>query len=114
VRRAIALVVVSDKLTYTAERWQLYEGSLVGVPADVLSAVRRFGSDSDRVEDVRARMQARERMATRQRMHTRASDLEYDKGSPEDTTAMILARAKKRQALHDTVQAALTESEFAD
>jgi phage head maturation protease len=101
----------SDKLTFTAKRWQLYEGSLVGVPADFLSAVRRFGSDSDHVEDVRTRMEARERMAARQRMHARASDLEYDEANPQDPVKMIIDRAKARQKLHDTVQKALAASD---
>jgi hypothetical protein len=57
-----------DDLTFTATRWQLYEGSLVGVPADINSAVRKLGRGSDHVEQTRARMEARQRMHQRQRM----------------------------------------------
>jgi phage head maturation protease len=90
----------SDELTFTATRWTLYEGSLVGVPADILSAVRKVGGDpdADSVADVRARMESRERMATRSRMHARASDLEtYDKGEPADIVAEILANMTAKQ-----------------
>jgi phage head maturation protease len=53
-----------DDLTYTATRWQLYEASLVGVPADILSAVRKLGNGSDfNVADTIARMEARQRMS---------------------------------------------------
>jgi phage head maturation protease len=37
-----------DELTFTATRWQLFEASLVGVPADAASSIRSFGSGKDR------------------------------------------------------------------
>jgi phage head maturation protease len=52
----------ADDLTFTATRWQLYEASLVGIPADVDSAIRKLGGKSDRLDDVRARMNARQHM----------------------------------------------------
>ena len=89
----------SDDLTFTATRWQLYEGSLVGVPADSASAIRRAGGNTDHVEDARARMEARERMAIRSRIAERASDLEtYDSDDPADIVAAIIDRVKKAQA----------------
>jgi phage head maturation protease len=57
-----------DDLTFTATRWQLYEGSLVGIPADIHSAVRKLGRDSDHVEQTRMRIETRLRMHQRQRM----------------------------------------------
>jgi hypothetical protein len=90
----------SDDLTFTATRWILYEGSLVGVPADSLSAVRKVGGDTDAhsVEATRARMESRERMAARERMHARATDLEtYDEGEPADIIAEILANMTAKQ-----------------
>jgi prohead serine protease len=54
-------------LTFTATRFQLLEASLVGVPADAMSAVRSFGgaATGDLIVDVQARMQARQRMHER-------------------------------------------------
>jgi hypothetical protein len=58
-----------ENLTFTAVRWQLLEASLVGVPADAASAVRSFdGASTGNLDDIRARMGARNRMATRARM----------------------------------------------
>lgn len=37
-----------DDLTFTATRWQLFEASLVGVPADGTATVRSLGSGRDR------------------------------------------------------------------
>jgi hypothetical protein len=91
----------SDDLTFTATRWILYEGSLVGVPADILSSVRKVGGDidADSVEAVRARMESRERMAVRERMHARATDLQtYDDSEPADIIAEIIDRVNAKQA----------------
>jgi hypothetical protein len=55
-----------DDLTFTATRWQLLEGSLIGVPADSAALIRSLGGDDrDEVAAVRARMWARQRMHER-------------------------------------------------
>jgi hypothetical protein len=59
----------SDRLTYTAMRWELLECSLVCIPADADAMVRSLGGDHSELMDIRARMQTRERMATRQSMY---------------------------------------------
>jgi HK97 family phage prohead protease len=51
-----------DNLTFTATRWQLFEASLVGVPADQVAAVRSIGDRNSAIANIRARMQARHRM----------------------------------------------------
>lgn len=84
----------SDDLTFTATRWQLYEGSLVGVPADAASAIRKAGGNTDHVEDARARMKAR------QNMHERSFDLVDDTGHPD-----VFARMLMRQRMHERTQA---------
>jgi phage head maturation protease len=97
-------------LTFTATRWQLYEGSLVGVPADIASVVRKLGNGSDfNVADTVARMEARQRMATRGRMHERTADLER-----YESVAEIIDRIKARQKFHDEMQELLADAEFAD
>jgi phage head maturation protease len=58
-----------DDLTFTATKWQLLEGSLVGVPADSLASIRSLGGGHDTITDIRGRMQVRQRMAQRQRMY---------------------------------------------
>jgi phage head maturation protease len=47
-----------DKLTFTATRWQLFEASLVGVPADAASSIRSLGG-RHLITDTKARMRAR-------------------------------------------------------
>jgi hypothetical protein len=95
----------SDDLTFVAERWQLYEASLVGVPADIASAIRRADGDPDHVEATRARMQSRERMAAR------ASDLE----TSDDDVAEIVERVYQRHAEMEESSALLdAELEIAD
>jgi phage head maturation protease len=54
-----------DDLTFTATRWQLFEASLVGVPADGAAAIRSIGGRGDDLEDVKARVLARHRMMLR-------------------------------------------------
>jgi phage head maturation protease len=61
----------NDVLTYTATRWMLYEASLVGVPADVASAIRSHGGGGS-ADDPRVRAGCRERMQVRQAMYERA------------------------------------------
>jgi phage head maturation protease len=98
----------NDDLTFTAVRWQLYEASLVGVPADTAAAIRKLGNGSDfNVADTIARMEARQRMAgasevsdIRSRMRERASDLEYD----DEDVSVIIDRIKARQKMHDEMQ----------
>src|SRR6185437_7275956 len=64
-----------DGLTFTATRWQLYEASLVGVPADSASAIRNVGGSANTVTDCRERMTIRERMQIRQAMHDAQSEI---------------------------------------
>lgn len=54
-----------DDLTFTATRWQLFEASLVGVPADAVAMVRSMSIGGPIVANVFARMQARQRMHDR-------------------------------------------------
>jgi phage head maturation protease len=54
----------NDNLTFTATRWQLFEASLVGVPADGASTIRSFGG-RDELTNIRARMKARQAMYER-------------------------------------------------
>jgi len=59
-----------DELTFTATRWQLFEASLVGVPADATAAVRSISGYDPMIADVRARMVARHNMVKRlSRLH---------------------------------------------
>jgi Caudovirus prohead serine protease len=37
-----------DSLTYTGTNWELYEGSIVSIPADSAAVIRSLGSGSDR------------------------------------------------------------------
>jgi HK97 family phage prohead protease len=104
----------SDDLTFTAKRWELYESSLCGVPADVASAIRNAGSAAYRVVDVRARMEIRQRMSARSQMQSRADDLDYDEDGPANEVQKIIDRAKARQKLHDDYQSALDDAEIAD
>jgi phage head maturation protease len=64
-----------DGLTFTAKRWQLYEASLVAVPADMASAIRNVGGDHSPVIDSRERMTIRQRMQIRQAMHDRQEEI---------------------------------------
>jgi HK97 family phage prohead protease len=57
-----------DDLTFTATRWQLFEASLVGVPADASAAIRSMTS-ANVIEDVRARMRARHSIVMGHRRH---------------------------------------------
>jgi hypothetical protein len=54
-----------DRLSFLGTRWQLFEVSLVGVPADAASMIRSLGSYDDQLTNVRARMVARARMVSR-------------------------------------------------
>jgi phage head maturation protease len=54
-----------DDLTFTATRWQLFEASLVGVPADAASSIRSLSFRDPDLDDVVGRMQARQRMIAR-------------------------------------------------
>jgi phage head maturation protease len=77
-------------LTFTATRWQLYEGSLVGVPADTAAAIRKLGNGSDfNVADTIARMETRQRMS----------------GASE--VSDIRSRMQSRQAMYEASQASL-------
>jgi phage head maturation protease len=64
-----ARVKWDDKVTFTATRWQLFEASLVGVPADAASSIRSYGAVSY-IDNVKARMESRYRMVMRMgRLH---------------------------------------------
>jgi phage head maturation protease len=54
-----------DELTFTATRWQLFEASLVGVPADAAAAVRSLRVDFNELTNIRARMMARQNIVER-------------------------------------------------
>jgi phage head maturation protease len=54
-----------EDLTFTATRWQLFETSLVGVPADGAAAVRSLGGYDSKLTNVKARMACRARMVAR-------------------------------------------------
>jgi HK97 family phage prohead protease len=56
----------NDKLTFTATRWQLFEASLVSVPADSSSMIRSMPRGFDDLEAIRMRMRTRWRMLCRQ------------------------------------------------
>jgi HK97 family phage prohead protease len=56
----------NDKLTFTATRWQLFEASLVSVPADSASMIRAMPRGFNDLESIRARMSVRYRMLRRQ------------------------------------------------
>jgi len=53
-----------DNLTFTATRWQLFEASLVGVPADGMSMIRSLADRND-LTSVHARMRARHNIVLR-------------------------------------------------
>jgi HK97 family phage prohead protease len=54
-----------DELTFTATRWQLFEASLVSVPADGTAMVRAMSISDPVIENIKARMRARQRMHER-------------------------------------------------
>ncbi len=62
-----------DELTFTATRWQLFEASLVGVPADGTAMVRAMWVGSEEIENIRARMAARQRLVRRHLRMLRAT-----------------------------------------
>jgi hypothetical protein len=91
----------SDELTFVAERWQLYEASLVGIPADIASAIRKAGGgiDSYSVETVRARMQARSRMQAA--AGEMSNDEDADVAEIIDRAILRHAEMEERSALLD-------------
>lgn len=58
-----------DDLTFTATRWQLFEASLVGVPADASAMVRSMSIGANTIDDIRARMRARHSIVLGHRRH---------------------------------------------
>jgi hypothetical protein len=54
-----------DDLTFTGIRWELLECSLVSIPADSLASIRNVGGDANSLDDVRARMTARQNITER-------------------------------------------------
>jgi phage head maturation protease len=70
-------------LTFVATKWQLAEGSLVGCPADPLSAIRSHGGNSA-ADDARRRMQNRQAVAEcRDRMQIRQAMLDQQQSVSE-------------------------------
>jgi hypothetical protein len=93
-----------DDLTFTATRWMLYEASLVGVPADVGSAIRSGININPAVAEARARMLAR------QRMIQRSTDLQ---GEDEESVQTIIDRVKKKHQEMEKLSQLLAEAETA-
>jgi hypothetical protein len=85
-----------DDLTFTATRWQLFEASLVGVPADGTAMVRSLGSGKDRAVPMLDEM-ARGAVKITKRM----GDLEVTYEYPGATSPIndIRARMAARQAM---------------
>jgi hypothetical protein len=55
-----------DNFTYIAERWELLECSCVNIAADSGGGIRdEPNTDANSIEDIRARMGARQRMVER-------------------------------------------------
>jgi hypothetical protein len=57
-----------DDVTFEAVRWDLLECSLCSVPADAGAKIRSLGSVNNEIDDIRARMVARQNMVMRQRL----------------------------------------------
>jgi HK97 family phage prohead protease len=55
----------NDDLTFNATRWQLFEASLVSVPADAAAAVRSLRVGFNEMTNIRARMMARQNIVER-------------------------------------------------
>jgi hypothetical protein len=100
----------SDELTFVAERWQLYEASLVGVPADIASAIRRAGGGAETysIESVRERMQCRERMHA---AASEADDNDYDVAEIIDRVILRHAEMEESSALLDA-ELEIADQEF--
>lgn len=54
-----------DNLIFTATKWQLFEASLVGVPADAASMIRSMSGSDPVLTDTLARMKARQSIVDR-------------------------------------------------
>lgn len=55
-----------DEFTYIAERWELLECSCVNIAADAGAGIRdEPNKDANNIEDIRARMQARQKISDR-------------------------------------------------
>jgi hypothetical protein len=95
-------------LTFTAASWELLEVSAVLlVAADSTAAMRGLTSHRN-VEDVRARMIAR------QHMHSRADDLEYDDVDSGDIVKKIIDRMKVKQKTMEMEAVELDDFIFGD
>jgi hypothetical protein len=87
-----------EDLTFTATRWQLFEASLVGVPADGTAMVRSLGSGKDRA--VPRSMKWR---AAQSRSPSAFGDLKSPMSIPRDFTDQRHPGAHAaRQAMHRT------------
>jgi phage head maturation protease len=85
-----------DELTFTATRWQLFEASLVGVPADGTAMVRSFGSGRDR-----AVPETDELARGAIKVTKRFGDLEVTYEYPRESSPLddVRARMQARQAI---------------
>lgn len=87
-----------EDLTFTATRWQLFEASLVGVPADGTAMIRSFGSGKDRPVPEVDELARRALKVTK-----RFGDLEVTYEFPRVTSPItdIRARMEARQSMHE-------------
>jgi phage head maturation protease len=74
-----------DNLTFQAVKWSLHEVSMVSTPADAASMIRSldYSFDPASIENVRARILAKERMYMRQRMIEAQSKMYDERGRDE-------------------------------
>lgn len=87
-----------EDLTFTATRWQLFEASLVGVPADGTAMVRSLGSGRDRQLPETDEL-ARGAIKVTKRFGDFEVTYEYPRVKAPLTD--IRARMQARQAMHD-------------
>lgn len=87
-----------EELTFTATRWQLFEASLVGVPADGTAMIRSLGSGKDRELPEIDELAQRAIKVTK-----RFGDFEVTYELPRIKSPLedIRARMQARQAMHD-------------
>jgi phage head maturation protease len=87
-----------DDLTFTATRWQLFEASLVGVPADAASMIRSLGSGRDRAVPL---IDELARGATKVTKRFGDMEVTYEYPGVSNPIVNIRARMKARQTMLD-------------